>query len=114
MAWLRIDDAFDTHPKIVALGTDQKRWTWTRILVYTTRHRTPRIPAGIADVVPRATRSFLAECIELGLVDVNEYGEMEVHDWARYQPGVDRTNAERQARYRERHRNGSNGVTRVT
>lgn len=27
MSWLRIDDSFDHHPKILALGSDQRRWT---------------------------------------------------------------------------------------
>ena len=84
MAWLRIDDGFDSHPKILALGSDQRRWTWTRILVYTCRYRSAIVPANIAELVPKATPAFLRDCVEIGLVDVTEDGRYEVHDWILY------------------------------
>lgn len=99
MAWLRIDDGFDHHPKVLALGSDQRRYTWMRILIYTCRYRSPVIPSGISDSVPRATRQFLRECVELGLVDVTDNGTHEVHDWADYQAG-DPKKAARQRRWR--------------
>lgn len=102
MAWLRVDDGFDSHPKILALGSDQRRWTWTRILVYTCRYRSDLIPANITDSVPRATRSFLRECVELGLVDVTDSGAYVVHDWDDYQAG-DPKKAARQRRWRNGH-----------
>lgn len=100
MAWLRIDDSFDHHPKILALGSDQRRFTWLRVLVYTCRYRSPEIPANITDSVPRATRQFLRECVELGLVDVTDEGTHEVHHWADYQAG-DPKKAARQRRWRD-------------
>jgi hypothetical protein len=103
MAWLRIDDGYDHHPKILALGSDQRRYTWTRILIYTCRYRSPIIPHNIADSVPRATRQFLRECVELGLVDITDAG-CEVHDWDQYQAG-DPKKAARQRRWRGRDSN---------
>lgn len=99
MAWLRIDDGFDHHPKILALGSDQRRWTWIRVLIYTCRYRNPTIPRNITDSVPRATPQFLSECVELGLVDVTDEGTQVVHDWADYQAG-DPKKAARQRRWR--------------
>lgn len=84
MAWLRVDDGFDSHPKILALGSDQRRWTWTRILVYTCRYRSPIIPTNVTELVPRATPAFLRECVDLGLIDVTDEGTYEVHDWDNY------------------------------
>lgn len=104
MAWLRIDDGFDSHPKILALGSDQRRWTWSRILVYTCRYRSATIPANITDSIPRATPQFLRECIEIGLVDSTDGGTLEVHDWDDYQAGG--TTAERQRRSRDTSTNG--------
>lgn len=83
MPWLRADDTFDTHPKIVALGSDERRWTWTRVLLYTCRHGGSLIPDGIRDIIPKATPAFLRDCIQIGLVDMVE-DRMHVHDWADY------------------------------
>jgi hypothetical protein len=99
MAWLRIDDAFDAHPKILALETDQRRYTWIRILVYTCRYRSNHIPKNIQHTIPKATPRFLADCLELGLVDTDENGLYIVHDWADYQAGNPKT-AARQRRWR--------------
>lgn len=84
MSWLRLDDTFDTHAKILGLGTDGRRWTWQRILLYTCRHRSAIIPAGIREVVAKATPSFLADCHNLGLIDLDVDGTMKVHDWRIY------------------------------
>jgi hypothetical protein len=99
MAWLRIDDAFDAHPKILALGTDQRRFTWIRILVYTCRYRSDQIPPNITHTIPKATAKFLSDCIEIGLIDVTEDGLNVVHDWDDYQAG-DPKKAARQRRWR--------------
>lgn len=99
MAWLRVDDGFDSHPKILALGSDQRRWTWTRILVYTCRYRSPIIPTNVTELVPRATPAFLRECVDIGLIDVTDEGTYEVHDWDDYQAG-DPKKAARQRRWR--------------
>ena len=99
MAWLRIDDGFDSHPKILALGSDQRRFTWVRILVYTCRYRSAVIPPHITHTIPRATPAFLSECVDLGLVDVTDEGTNVVHDWNDYQAG-DPKKAARQRRWR--------------
>jgi hypothetical protein len=99
MAWLRIDDAFDAHPKILALGNDQRRYTWIRILIYTCRYRSDRVPPNITHTVPKANARFLNDCLELGLLDINEEGLYVVHDWADYQAGNPKK-AARQRRWR--------------
>lgn len=99
MGWLRLDDGFTDHRKIVKLKTDQRRWTWLRVLAYTARFRSPEIPDDIAYTVSTATPKYLEECVEIGLLDRKDDGSLVVHDWSDYQP-KDPTKAERQARWR--------------
>lgn len=84
MSWLRIDDSFTSHPKILALKTPGRRWTWLEVLTYTCRYHSPVVPSNIADVVPKATRPFILDCISLILIDVQEGGDLHVHDWELY------------------------------
>lgn len=84
MSWLRLDDGFDSHPKILGLNTDERRWTWQRVLIYTCRYRSPIVPPTIKDAIPKATPKFLTDCVSLGLIDVDKDGTMRVHDWRIY------------------------------
>lgn len=84
MSWLRIDDGFTNHPKVLALGTKARRWTWMEILTYTCRYQSPKVPARIADVVSDATPRYVELCVEIGLIDLDKNGEMTVHDWHIY------------------------------
>lgn len=84
MAWLRIDDGFADHPKIVQLGKPEQRWTWLEVLTYCARQRTAgKVPAGINDVIRRATPAFLKRCVAVGLLDEKD-GALSVHDWDIY------------------------------
>lgn len=88
MSWLRVDDVFDSHPKVLALGDgvkgDARRWTWQRILLYTTRHGSAVVPANISEAIPRANKKFVLDCIAVGLIDVESDGTLLVHDWPIY------------------------------
>lgn len=103
MGRLWLDDEFATHPKLLALGTRDKRWTWLEVLVYTCKHASPVVPDGIRDVVAKATPSFLEACMTVGLIDLDDDGTMVVHDWHEYQGTVD----ERVAAYLNRHPDAS-------
>lgn len=88
MAWLRLDDGFAQHPKIVAL-TPRDRWTWLELLCYCARYRTEgQVPAGIAEVVRGATPAFLQRALESTLLDPvpGTTCEYHVHDWIDYNP----------------------------
>ena len=105
MAWLRIDDGFADHPKLVELGKPEHRWTWLEVLAYCARQKTQgRIPREIGDVIRRANPAFIRRCVEVGLVDLDE-DIHRVHDWDDYNP-KDPTKADRQARWRAK-RNGA-------
>jgi hypothetical protein len=108
MAWLRVDDGFTEHPKLIALGGTRDRWTWLELLVYCARRKTRgRVPERIGDVLQRVTPSFLSRCESVGLLDQNGTGYV-VHDWATYNP-EDPTKAERQARWRAKNKESVDG-----
>lgn len=83
MSWLRLDDKFDTHSKVLALGTDDRRWTWNRVLLYTVRHNSAKVPANVKESIPKATKRFLSDCAQLGLLEESD-GQFIVHDWPIY------------------------------
>lgn len=97
MSWLKVDDGFDTHPKLLELSEIQ-RWRWTRVLIHCARHRTD------GHVNEKVLRELgLGRAIErlltIGLLETNGSPEYLVHDWADYAP-KDPTKAARQARWR--------------
>jgi len=84
MSWLRLDDGFSIHPKIVSLSVAD-RWTWVEVLIYCARYRTGgTIPRGIAAAIPRAGTAFLRRAAAAGLIDEYDDGALEVHDWQTY------------------------------
>ena len=104
MTWLRIDDGFTEHRKVLKLRRSE-RWTWLEILTYCARQNNGgRIPKAISDVLRHVTNDFLERCVKAGLLDHHEDG-YQVHDWLEYNPR-DPTGALRQQRYRNATRNG--------
>jgi hypothetical protein len=99
MSWLRIDDGFTEHYKLVGLKRSE-RWTWLEVLTFCARSGNGSIPRGISDVLKHVTTPFLRRCVDLGLIDETPSG-MEVHDWELYNP-KDPLKAGRQARWRDR------------
>jgi hypothetical protein len=100
MSWLRIDDGYDTHPKLLEL-TEQQRWRWTRVLIHCARHQTQGHvkPAVLRELGLRGT---VAKLLQLGLLESNGDAGYLVHDWSTFNP-KDPTKAERQARWRASH-----------
>lgn len=97
MSWLRIDDGFDTHPKLLEL-TEQQRWRWTRVLIHCARHRTQ------GHVKTSVLRDLglgraIEKLLSIDLLEQNGESGYLVHDWHDYAP-KDPTKAERQARWR--------------
>ncbi len=112
MAWLRVDDGFPGHPKLVRLSRPD-RWTWLEVLVYCARYRTGgEVPASIGEALKYATPAFLNRCLELNLLDHSEHDgdAYHVHDWAIYNP-KDPTAADRMQRHRDRNAERNDAVT---
>lgn len=89
MSFLRLDDNFTQHPKVIALGSRARRWTWLEVLAYTCRYDDHRIPADIKSAVSGATRGFLRDCEQLFLIDRDENGALFVHDWHLYNGSIE-------------------------
>lgn len=103
MAWLRIDDGFPEHRKIIALKRTE-RWTWMELMCYCARQNDMgHVPEGVGDIVRGATPAFIRKCVEIELLDRDEDG-LRVHDWHDYNP-KDPTGPTRQMRYRNKKRN---------
>jgi len=111
MAWLRLDDGFDTHPKLLELS-EGERWRWTRLLLHCARHRTEGVVTmrALRDLgLARSRRKLIASSL---LNETDDDGIFTVHDWAEYNP-KDPTKSERQARWRQRKRDSETGQTRL-
>lgn len=121
MAWVRIDDSFPDHPKALQAGP-LACWLYVCGIAYANRHLTDGfIPAR---QVSRLIDAKKADALAAALVEAELWeavdGGYQVHDYLDYQPSAEKVkkersdNAERQARYRERHAVSnaeSNGVT---
>lgn len=83
MPFLRLDDRFTEHRKIIALRRAD-RWTWLEVLAYCARHGNGHVPANIVDVLRHVTPTMVARCVDVGLLDPNPDGSFEVHDWTIY------------------------------
>lgn len=105
MSWLRLDDRFAEHGKLMKLAR-KDRWTWIELLCYCSRHQNGNIPKRIREILHHVTPVFLDQCIAAGLVERDEQGGLAVHDWAKYNP-ADPTGAERASRYRHGKRHGA-------
>jgi len=114
--WLRIDEDCIHNPKILKLP-EALRWQWVALLCIASKNDGVLPP--IDDIalclrVPEAKAAeFITKLVKARLIDRD--GDVFVpHNWNKRQfktDGSDPTNAQRQKRYRERHRNDSNGVT---
>ena len=128
MAWIKIDDQFSDHPKVIAAGP-LAAWLHICGLTYCGRYLTDGlIPLGqlrkLADVDNAI--ELAARLVEVGLWEETEGGFL-VHDYLDYNPSAAKVkaeraaNARRQADWRGHHRtdrgtfssdtNGSNAVT---
>lgn len=106
-AWLRLDDTFAEHPKIVALSLEDA-WRWVQTLLYCARRREDGVLS-----IAQLTRvcgwedEALDWLLELGLLDEHETSEdgskvasYRVHDWHVYNGA--KSDAERKREERAR------------
>lgn len=97
MSWVRLDDGFTEHPKILALA-DREVIVHIRALCYAARRRDCHITPQALRVLG-ASKKTAERLAEVGVWDVNSDGWV-IHDWEKYQR-VDATNAERQRKHRQ-------------
>jgi hypothetical protein len=99
MTWVKLDDQFADHPKVLAAGP-LAGWLYIAGLCYCARQLTDGlIPEGVARRladVPNAPK-HIAALVRVGLWEQAE-GDYRVHDYLDYQPGRERVLATRDAR----------------
>lgn len=124
MAWVRVDDSFADHPKIIAAGP-LASWLYVCGLTYCARLLTDGfIPAGqVRKLADLDGAMQLAETlVECGLWERCD-GGFRVHDFLQYNPTAEKVRADRKAAQErmQKHRsgevransNGSSGEVRV-
>jgi hypothetical protein len=127
MSWVRLDDRFFCHRKILSVGL-AARWLFVSGLCVAAQHNTDGILDSAAQQllqVAAAGHDFAAlarELVSVGLWEVRPNSGFAIHDYLEYQLSADEqrkeraATAKRQADYRERRRNAlrnaaSNGVS---
>ena len=108
MSWVRLDDQFSDHPKVLEAGP-LAGWLWVCGLAYCNRLRTDGfIPAGavprLADV-PHAAK-LAATLVQAGLWNAVA-GGFQVHDYLDYQPSREQSARTKEARAEAGRRGGS-------
>jgi hypothetical protein len=105
--WLRLDDKFARHPKIVQLS-DREFRVHIRVLCYCAEYRTEgALPASIWTEITGLTRAMGDRFLEIGLWQKKRTNAaLSVHDFNKYNP-KDPTAADRMVRYRKRQRDGA-------
>lgn len=87
MTWVKLDDGFTDHPKVVGLS-DKAFRVHVRALCYCAR-----FTAGIGTIPSAALPSLgagkavVAELVGARLWDKDEAGELSIHDFSEYHPG---------------------------
>jgi hypothetical protein len=104
VTWVKLDDHFADHPKILGLSDAAYR-AYVDGLCYCARYLTDgAIPTAAVKVVSRRRAKVTAELLEAGLWDQNGKG-VEVHDYLTYQEPA-ATVLERRRRDSERKKRG--------
>lgn len=98
MTWVRIDEGFPEHPKVIAAGP-LASWLHVCAIAYCNRQLTDGFIS--AAVLPRLsdgrrTRSHAAILVDVGLWEVVDGGWL-IHDFLTYQPSKAKVEAERSA-----------------
>jgi hypothetical protein len=86
MTWIKVDDSFGDHPKVMALGRDRMAGlgVWMAAACYCARHLTDGfVPASVAQGFGHVR--ILERLVTVGLLD-KVTGGYQLHDWLDYNP----------------------------
>ncbi len=109
MTWVKVDDSFPDHPKVVRL-TVAARWAYVEALCYCARYLTD---GKIADGKVRtfAATKIKDELVSAGLWHATPEG-IEVHDYLDYNPSCAEVTKRRQELSKIRSKAGSKGAAK--
>ena len=86
MSWVKLDDSFYSHPKVVSAGAEASGlYVWA--LAYSSHHLTDgHVPgAWVKQMMGRRAGAISAVLVETGLWEVNGTGWL-IHDYLNYNP----------------------------
>lgn len=97
MAWVKLDDGFETNPKILRAG-NEGAGIFARILAHCGRHLTdgkivPEVAIAIA-----GNKAKVDRLVTVGLLEELHDGRYHVRDFLDYNPGADVVEAQREAK----------------
>jgi hypothetical protein len=97
MPWVKLDDSFYSHPKVVSAGVEATG-LYVLALTYAARHLTDgHVPkAWVKQVVGNRTRKLSSALVEHGLWSENGTGWL-IHDYLIYNPSREKIHAKRAA-----------------
>lgn len=98
MTWVKLDDGFAEHPKLIAAGGDAG-WLHICAMCWSARNLTDGfLPAGIIGRLSdrRKPEALARTLVKVGLWEPADGGWM-IHDWGDFQPSKERIEAERSA-----------------
>ena len=98
MSWVKLDDSFPEHPKVIAVGGDAA-WLHVCALAYCNRNETDgKISTAMLGRLSdrRNPRRLATDLVQVGLWIATEFG-WEIHDYLHYQPSKEQKDAEREA-----------------
>lgn len=98
MVWIKFDDRFDQHPKVVGLDDGSYR-LWTRAIAYCSRNLTDAFlsRAAAKELRPSDWARCAGRLIKAGLFEAADGGYI-VHDYHDYQPSKQHVLSIREAR----------------
>lgn len=116
MTWVRIDDGFLTHPKVLKAGL-HGRALWLAALVWSARERTDGLIgpymlaplAALADIEVADVGAVAERLVEVGLFEPDE-GGYRIHDYLDYNPSAGEVDEMRKATSEARSEAGKRGA----
>lgn len=97
MTWVRLDDGFETHPKVVRAG-NEGAGIYCRILAHCGRHLTDGKIVSEVAVAIAGTRAKVDRLVDVGLLDNLHDGRYLVRDFLDYNPSADEVEGQREAK----------------
>jgi len=84
VSWIRLDDNFFDHPKVIGLS-DRAFRVFVKGICYANRHLTDGVISVPAQRYLRSTKAIATELLRAGLWELGDSGSFRIHDFLEYQ-----------------------------
>jgi hypothetical protein len=99
VSWVKLDDGFETNPKIVRAG-NESAGIFCRILAHCGRHLTDGKIVSEVAVSIAGSKAKVDKLVEIGLLEVLHDGRYHVRDFLEFNPSADEVEGKREAKQR--------------